>query len=282
MPASRTPASVGLRAIRERRRHVQGQPGAAPRGGRPHGQGPANDDYVPEVADPLSPRRPSSTRSRSAVDMAASGPTSRLRRLPTLAEQMNRHAAQVVHVHERHARRPLVRRPSTAGTTSAPATWRTGRRSSTGGHPRRCARSSTRRRWTTARRSRVTRSRSSRPTTARSRRSSSSSRSACCRERWRQCAGRRPRPHVRAVLRRIPDPGHDGPLVVPRGGRRAHRRCAHHARCRDVHLGRPRPAADELHGRHRRRLRRAVDRDAGLHLAGEPGRHGRVVRRPLR
>ncbi len=56
---------------------------------------------------------------------------------------------------------------------------------------------------------------------------------------------------LRAVVLELPDPGHHGSLVVPRARRRARRPVGHGLRGGRVHLGCPRAAADRLHRRHR-------------------------------
>ena len=68
----------------------------------------------------------------------------------------------------------------------------------------------------------------------------------------------------------LPHPGHDGPLVVPRGRRRARRLGPGPGRRRLVHLERQGPAADQLHRQHRRGRGRPVDRDPALQVAAAP------------
>ena len=95
----------------------------------------------------------------------------------------------------------------------------------------------------------------------------------------RQRRGRRRRsavPGLRALVRELPGAGHQGPLVLPRQGRRAERQQARAAPAGPLPLGRPRHAADELLGRHRQR--RPLDRDPGLQVGPAPGGHGRVLR----
>ena len=140
----------------------------------------ANNHYVPKVADPLAPVtfvnkiNVPTYMACQWTDEQTGG------HCPTLARALRRHLAQVVHVHQRHARRlarpgdvqPLVRLPR--------ALRRAGGAEHEGGDdPGGRARRSTRRRWgSTASRCRATRSRSSPPTRARWPRSSSCRRSA--------------------------------------------------------------------------------------------------------
>ena len=87
------------------------------------------------------------------------------------------------------------------------------------------------------------------------------------RERWRQCAGRRrPSPRSSSPSPHSPIPGTTARSWYLGGAARSPTLCPPRA-VRGVHLGRPHPAADRPRGRHRRRLRRAVDRDAGLQRA---------------
>ena len=112
---------MGVEADRGRRRDLQGEPGAAPGGGRPAGEGaPRTTHYRPRVADPLSPRSRSSTRSRCRrlyappVDRRADR-----RPLPDARVPHDGDEAGVVHVHQRHSHRlarpgdvqPMVRLP---------------------------------------------------------------------------------------------------------------------------------------------------------------------------
>ena len=92
----------------------------------------ANDHYVPAVADPLSPIT-FVNKINVPVFMACQWTDEQTGgHCPTLAEHMTGHEPQVVHVHQRHARRlarpgdlqPLVRLPRSS-------TWRSRRRSRT-------------------------------------------------------------------------------------------------------------------------------------------------------
>ena len=75
---------------------------------------------------------------------------------------------------------------------------------------------------------------------------------------------------------RWPAARHRGALVLPRGGRDARRRAATR-RAGPVHVEPARAARDRLLRRHRRGPERALDGDALLRLAPEPGRHRAVV-----
>ena len=83
---------------------------------------------------------------------------------------------------------------------------------------------------------------------------------------------------LRAVVPELPDPGHDGALVVSRTPMAPWRTRSRPPRAPMVHLERRRPAADQLQRRHRRGRERPVDRDAAYEwTAGPRGRRG-VVR----
>ena len=97
------------------------------------------------------------------------------------------------------------------------------------------------------------------------------------RQRRRRLGARAAVSRLRALLLELPDPGHHRPLLVPRGQGRARRQAARARRGRLVHLGRPRPAADQLHRRHGRRRRRPLDRDAATTTGGS---HPPAARRP--
>ena len=154
-----------------------------------------------------------------------------------------------------------IPRRTTAYTTSWSSTWTSRRRSSNRHWSRRagpwpCRRSS----GSTgpvapsphSRRCRPTRSSSSRPLAAPRPRSMRSPDPGPLRQRCGQLV----QPglalsELRAVVLELPDPGHHGPLVVPRSRRRARRPVGHGLRGGRVHLGCPRAAADRLHRRHR-------------------------------
>ena len=194
----------------------------------------ANDTYRPKVADPLSPIT-FVDKIKVPTFMACQWTDEQTGRpLPDARLALHRDGQEVVHVHERHARRlaragdvqPLVRLLDAvrreAGADAEPG-WQSA-------PPRR---SSTTPRWaSTGRRCRPTRSRRSRPTRARSRRSRRSTRSGSCSTTAPAAipASRTPASSNRS--RQLPDPGHarrargtsagDGKLAGREAGRRRH------------------------------------------------------------
>ena len=122
------------------------------------------------------------------------------------------------------------------------------------------------------------RSSSSRPTRARSRRSSSSRRSASCSTTAPAARRRASRTRLRAVVPKLPDPGHDGPLVVPREPAARSPTSRPRARAPTRSPGTRGPAADQLHRRHGRGRERPVDRDAAVQVAAAAGRQRGVLR----
>ena len=92
------------------------------------------------------------------------------------------------------------------------------------------------------------------------------------RQRRRRVEPRRAQAGLRAVLRPLPDPGHEGAVLVLRSRRHAGRPRPGAGRRRLVRLGRQGAAADRLHRRHGRGRRRPVDGDPALRLAAEPSR----------
>ena len=115
--ADRGPA-VGLQAHPGRRPDLQGQPGAARPGGQPAGEDQGQQPLLPKVADPLSPIT-FVDKINVPTSWPASGPTSRPAGTARPWPALHRHAAEVVHLHQRHPRRlagpgdvqPLVRLP---------------------------------------------------------------------------------------------------------------------------------------------------------------------------
>ena len=130
-------AGLGLQADPGGRPDLQGQPGAARRGGEPAGEDPTQTTTTcPKVADPLSPVtfvnkiNVPTFMACQWTDEQTGG------HCPTLAEHMTGTRPQVVHLHQRHPRRlarpgdlqPLVRLPP-ALRRQAGADPRTRRRS---------------------------------------------------------------------------------------------------------------------------------------------------------
>ena len=112
-------AGLGLPAHPAGRPDLQGQPGPARRGGRPDGEDPRQRPLRaggrrPAVADHVREQDQGADVHGLPVDRRADG-----RPLPRPRRALHRHEPQVVHVHERHARRlarpgdvrPLVRLP---------------------------------------------------------------------------------------------------------------------------------------------------------------------------
>ena len=110
---------LGLQADPGGRPDLQGQPGAARRGRRPAGQDPRQQPLQaqggrPALADHVRPQDQGADLHGLPVDRRADG-----RPLPDAGRALHRHEPQVVHVHQRHARRlarpgdlqPLVRLP---------------------------------------------------------------------------------------------------------------------------------------------------------------------------
>jgi len=98
------------------------------------------------------------------------------------------------------------------------------------------------------------------------------------RQRRRQLERRPPVPRLRALVLELPGARHAGSLVVPGAVRRARRPARPQHRVRHVHVGRGRSPADKLHGQHRVGRRRPLDRAAGLPVETGPQRHRGVVR----
>ena len=122
----RRPA-LGLQAHPERRHDVQGEPGAAPRGGRPAGEDPQQQLLRPAVADPLAPVKFVHKIKRAGVprlpvDRRADG-----RPLPDLASRLTGTDASGSRSRTARTSTRSTRRPSTAGTTSSSSTWRSRR-----------------------------------------------------------------------------------------------------------------------------------------------------------
>ena len=98
------------------------------------------------------------------------------------------------------------------------------------------------------------------------------------RQRRRRLHRRAPVSGVQPRLRLLPRTGHDRPLLVPRRRRDADGRAAGPGGRRRLRLRRRRRGGDQLHGRHRRRHRRHLDRHAAVSVEPGPRRHGGRVR----
>ena len=146
--AEQRPA-VRLQQIQHGRSDLQGKPGPPRRGGEPDGQDPRQlATTYPSVADPLDPIT-FVNKIKVPVFMACQWEDEQTGgHCPDLVAALHRDAAQVVHVHQRRARRlarpvhvrPLVRLPRAVRRPQAPIVERGGRYTP----PRR---SSTSRRW---------------------------------------------------------------------------------------------------------------------------------------
>ena len=230
-----------------------------------------NRFYVPEVADPLAPVtfvhkiRVPTFLACQWTDEQTGG------HCPTLASRFTGTDREVVHVHERDARRlarprdvqPLVRLPRAVRRrprAAAPARDRRPRAADLpddlrGPRRRPAARPDPGGAHVRGGAGRV-RGAAARPGRVRQRRGQ------------RRQAGR----GVRAVVSALAGARHGRALVLPRRGRHARRREATR-RAGPVHVEPARAARDRLLRRHRRGDERALDRDAVLRLAPEPGRH---------
>ena len=141
-------AAVGEQADPGGRRDLQGQPGAARPGGRPAGEGPRQQPLRAEGRRPAGAGHVREQDQRADLHGLPVDRRADRRPLPDAGRALRRHLAQVVHVHQRHARRlarpgdvqPLVRLPR--------ALRRAGGAEHEGGDdPRGRAGRSTRRRW---------------------------------------------------------------------------------------------------------------------------------------
>ena len=229
---------MGARSHPRRRPHVRGQPGPAPRGRRPRREAPRQSllraaGGRPALARDVRPQDQGTRLPGLPVDRRADG-----RALPGARRSLHRHAAQVVHVHERNPRRlagpgdlqPLVRlpvalrrapsAPDLAGPEGAgPDDLRAGH-----GHPGRDAPGGPD------------------PGPADVRGGPRGLRAACgrahpVRRRRGRRDARRPGRGLRALVLALSAAGHARAVVVSRGRRRAARRQARQGRRRRLHAG---------------------------------------------
>ena len=216
---------VGAQAHPRRRPDLQGQPGAARRGGRPAREGAGERPLRPEgrrsaVARDVRGQDPGARVPRVPVDRRADG-----RALPDAAPALHRHAPQVVHVHQRHAHRlarprdvrALVRLPRALRRAPAPAARARCPRRRPGDLQHRDGRAGPH----AARRPD--------PGPAELRGGAGGLRGAAAgadpvRQRRRQRDAGRARPRVRALVRALPAARYARAVVVPRRRRGARRR----------------------------------------------------------
>ena len=113
-------SAVGLQADPGGRPDLQGQPGASPRGGGPDGEDPRQRPLRPRGRGPARAGHVRQQDQRADVHGLPVAGRADGRSLPDPGQAVHRHRPEVVHVHQRHARRlaragdlqPLVRLPA--------------------------------------------------------------------------------------------------------------------------------------------------------------------------